>query len=383
MKIGIDARFLQSARRGQGQYVYYLIKELLALGGEDEYVAFYNSFKVGALAFETSTPRLKQVWCTVPGTLLRASWSGLSFPPVEALIGGIDLFHNPTNFSFTHYAPIPSRAPMVATFNGMADPSTIWSAYDENRIDGWFRHVADTASMVIAVSKMVKDDLQRRVRIPDERIRIIPYGVSDEFRPISDQTELEKILSRYNVFGKRYLLYVGAAEPNKNLSTLVEAFSEISKRPGLDDVCLVMAGALDAFYHRLIDETRKKIPGKAIFTGYVDHDDLPFLYSGASAFVLPTHVEWFGIPVLEAMACGTPVAASKNTGALDEVGDSVVSFDPADPKAMADSLHEILLNKDLRSSLRQKSLERVKGLSWKRTAGKTFEVYREAYRKRR
>ncbi|MCX5667351.1 MAG: glycosyltransferase family 1 protein [Candidatus Omnitrophica bacterium] len=380
MKIGIDARFLQEPRRGQGQYLYYLIKELLEIDAENEYVIFYNNLKTGKFTFDKATPRLRQVWCNIPGTLLKQTWSRFRFPPVEYLIGDVDLFHNPANFCFTHYAPIPSRAKMVATFNGMADPATIWEKCDRSKLDAWFREIARTASIIIAVSEMAKKDLLRRVHLPEEKIRVIHYGVSEEFRLISDTKAFDAVLSKYSLAGKRYLLYVGAAEPNKNLDRLIDLFCAISKKAGMKDLYLALAGKIDHFYRALISKAGALgMEGKVIFTDYVSHDDLPFIYNGAEAFVLPTLNEWFGIPVLEAMACGIPVIASKKTGAIEAVGDAVILFDPLDAKEMADSIGAVLSDKDLRVSLRNKALERVKGLSWKETARRTLAVYEEIY----
>jgi glycosyltransferase involved in cell wall biosynthesis len=380
MKIGIDARVLQEPRRGQGQYAYYLIKELLGLEDNNEYVLFYDRLKTGSFAFDEKTPRLRQVWCNVPGTILRQTWPKLHFPPVEYLIGNVDIFHNTVNFSFNYYSPVPSRARMVATFNGLADPATIWPKYDSNKLDAWFRRMANEASIIIAVSKMVKEDLLRRVWVPEEKIRIIYYGVSEEFRPISDTKALDAALSKYGLAGKRYLLYAGAAEPNKNLARLIDVFCAISKSSGMENLYLVLAGKIDDYYRGLMKKTAAlDAEKKIIFTDYVSHDDLPFMYSAAEAFVLPTLNEWFGIPVLEALACGTPVIASKNTGAIEAVGDVVITFDPLDAKEMADSIGAVLGDKGLRASLKERALGRVKGLSWKETARRTLAVYKEVH----
>ena len=382
MKIGIDARFLQEPRRGQGQYVYYLIKELLGLDNGNEYVLFYNSLKTGNFAFDESTPRLRQVWCNIPGTVLRSTWPKFHFPPVEYLVGPIDLFHNPTNFSFVNYGPIPSRADMVATFNGMSDPATIWERYNQKKLDAWFREISDRASAVIAVSEMVKKDLLRRVYIQEEKIRVIYYGVSDEFEPLNDTAAVNAVLSRYNLAGKRYLLYIGGAEPNKNLNRLIDVFCAISKNAGMQTLHLVLAGKIDNYYRALADKTRTLgIERKVIFTGYVSHDELPSIYNGAEAFVLPTLNEWFGIPVLEAIACGIPVVASKNTGAVEAVGDAAILFDPEDAKAMADSIGAVLRDKNLCISLRENGLRCVKKLSWRETARQTLAVYEEVYKR--
>ena len=144
----------------------------------------------------------------------------------------------------------------------------------------------------------------------------------------------------------------------------------------------MLAGKIDDSYRCLISKVKTLgIEQKIIFTDYIHHDDLPFVYNGAEAFVLPTLNEWFGIPVLEAMACGVPVIASKNTGAIEAVGDSTMSFDPLDAKEMADCISAVLNDKDLRLSLKEKGLERVKKLSWKETARRTLVVYNETYRK--
>ena len=384
MKIGIDARFLQDPLRGQGQYVYYLVKELLGLDDGNEYVLFYNSFKTGGFAFDESTPHLKQVWCNIPGTVLKNTWPKLRFPPVEYLIGSVDLFHNPVNFNFTHYGPIPSRADMVSTFNGMADPATIWEKYDRNKLDAWFREIADKSSIIISVSEMAKKDLLRRVDIPEEKIRIVYQGVGEEFRPISDAKAVDTALSRYGLAGRRYLFYVGGAEPNKNLEALIDVFCALSKNAGMEGLHLALAGNINVFYRMLINKTKMLgMERKIIFTGYVSHDDLPFIYNGAEAFVLPTLDEWFGIPVLEAMACGVPVVTSKNTGALEAVGDdAAVLFDPRDAKDMADSIGGVLHDKGLCASLKEKALERVKRFSWKETARRTLAVYEEVHKRR-
>jgi len=382
MRIGIDGRFLQGPRRGIGQYVYYLIKELLGLDDENEYVIFYNSLKTGEFVFDKTTPRLKQIWCNIPGTLLRHTWPRFRFPPVEYFIGNVDIFHNPANFCFTHYAPIPSHAKMVATFNGMADPATIWESYDPKKINNWFWNTAREAKIIIMISEMAKEDFLRRVHVPEERIRVIYYGVNEEFRLLEDRKAVEAVLSKHGLAGKRYLLYVGGAEPNKNLSALISTFCQISKRADFEDVYLAFAGNIDNFYRGLIGEAaRLGIERKIVSIGYVGHDKLPFIYNGAEAFVLPTLNEWFGIPVLEAMACGLPVITSKNTGAIEAVGDSVITFDPENKKEMADSISAVLRDKGLRLSLRDKGRERVKKLSWKETARKTLAVYEEVYNK--
>lgn len=380
MRIGIDARILQNERRGQGQYAYYLIRELIKLGREDEYRLFYNGFKKGGFAFPEDAPNLRQVWSGIPGSLLKPLWSYCKFPPVEYLLGEVDVFHHTFNYNFTHYTPVPSYSKSVVTFNGMAPPETIWDSakYNLKEIDRWFRIIAKSAAKIIAVSRMVKDDLLNRVNVPEEKIKIIYYGVDEKFFLMPDSSLIEQTLAGYGLTGKRYILYAGAAEKNKNLNGLLDAFRMIMDNPGIEDVHLVLVGSIDENFQRLIFRAKELgMEGRVIFPGYISHESLPFLYRGAEAFVLPTFREWFGIPVLEAMASGVPVAASKNTGALEVAGDAAITFDPFNARDMAAALEKILIDRPLRRDLIERGLKRACGFSWKKTARETLSVYKE------
>jgi glycosyltransferase involved in cell wall biosynthesis len=379
MRIGIDARYLQGPRRGQGQYVYYLIKGIAEANPDCEVVAFYNGFAKGAFAFDSVPGNLRQVWCRVPGSILKTAWSAWRAPKIEAFIGGLDVFHNPVNFSLTHYVPIPSRAPMVATFNGIADPSTMWNGCDAGKVDAWLHEMARRAQLVIAVSEMAKSDFIRRTGYPEERVRIVHYGVSGEFRPMTDTAATEAVLRKYGLAGKRYLFYAGGAEPNKNLARLIDAFGMFSRGPAASGLLLVLAGEIDANYRDMaLRAAGAGLADRVRLTGYVGHDDLPYVYSAAAAFVLPTIVENFGIPVLEAMACGVPAAVSRGIGAIEAVGDCVAAFDPFDPGDIARALNLVLADEGLRARLRSTGRERAGRLTWSRTAEKTMAVYREA-----
>lgn len=380
MIIGIDARILQNPLRGQGQYVYYLIKNLLKVNRENTYVLFYNSIRKGSFVFKEHDPCLRQLWCRVPGTLLWHTWSKFSLPCIERLMGRVDLFHHPFNFNFTHYTPIPTFAKSVVTFNGMTDPAHIWDTYDSKKINHWFAIIAERAKRIIVVSNSVKDDLLKRVKIPEERIRVIYYGVSHEFRPmVADEQSLRIVLTKYGLSDKRYILYVGAAEKNKNLSGLLGAFRLVLNKADDKDLYLVLVGTIDAPYQRLIAEAQDMGIGKRVIcTDFIGHNDLPYIYNGAAMFVLPTLHEWFGIPLIEAMSCGVPVAASDCSGIPEVVGDSAVLFNPLNPEEIAKSLLRILQDDELQAKLREKGIQRAAGFTWEKTAEQTLAVYEEA-----
>jgi len=379
MKIGIDARVLQGVRRGQGQYVYYLVKNLIEIDKKNEYFLFYNGFNKKEFVFEENAPNLRQVWCRIPGTVLGLSWPAVSFPPVELFTGSTDVFHNTINFNFTHYTPIPCRGKMVATFHGMTDPADIWGKYDLKRINRWFNIIAERASKIIVVSKSVKEDLLSRIDIPQEKIKVVYCGVGEEFKPENEKSSVDAVLSKYGLSGKRYILYVGAAEKNKNIKGLLEAFLKIRNNSRFKDVYLVLAGKIDPDYRKLIEYSKTLgIEQKVIFTDYIEHSDLPMVYNGAEVFILPTFNEWFGIPLLEAMSCGVPVAASNCRGIPEVVGDAGILFNPHNIEEMSKVLSGVLENKPLQLELKEKGFKRARDFSWKKTAENTLEVYLEA-----
>ena len=371
MKIGIDARVLQGERRGQGQYAYYLIKNLLKIDKINEYVLFYNGLKAGKFAFDLTIPNLRQIWCHVPGRILKKLWSYLSWPSIELLIGPIDIFHHTMNYNMTHYTPIPTHKKMVATFHGTASPELLSSSYTYKDLKEWAKAVASSASIIIAVSRMAKENFLAYASFPEDKMRVIYLAADPIFMPIKDKEFLKAGLSRYGLGNKKYILYVGGGEKNKNLKTLLKAFSIINRNHNL---YLVLVGGINPATFK--DEL-KGISDKVTFKAHVSHNDLVYLYNGARVFVLPTFYEWFGLPVIEAMACGTPVVCSKNTGALEVVGDAALTFDPENVEEMAVSIKTVLQDEGLQANLREKGFEKARHLSWEKTARATLRVYRE------
>lgn len=373
MRIGIDARVLQVERRGQGQYAYYLIKNLLELDMNNEYVLFYNSLKGGEFVFNIHIPNLRQIWCRIPGRILKKFWSYLAWPYIELLTGPIDVLHHTMNYNMTHFTPLPTHRKMVATFHGIAFPELLSAAYTYKDLKEWAKAIASSASIIIAVSRMAKENFLQYVSFPEERIRIIYLAAHESFKLITDKELLERALTVYNLNDKEYILYVGGGEANKNLKKLLRAFSVINEKRDL--YLVLVSGINPTFFKNEI----KGIENNVIFFGHLSHSELVYLYNGARLFVLPTFYESFGLPVLEAMACGTPVVASKNTGALEVVGDAALIFDPENVEEMAVSIKTVLQDEGLRASLREKGIEMTRHLSWRKTARETLRVYRDVY----
>jgi glycosyltransferase involved in cell wall biosynthesis len=231
------------------------------------------------------------------------------------------------------------------------------------------------ADAVIAVSNSTKRDAEYFYQVNSEKIHIVHQGVGPQFKPELDQGKLAFIRQTYGL-PERYLLYVGSIEPRKNLAGLIEVFSHIKEK----DIKLVIAGRKGWRYRSIFEHLETlELEEKVILTGYVPDDDLPALYSNAEAFVFPSLYEGFGLPLLEAMACGAPVVSSNTSSLPETAGEAAILIAPQDDQSWVNALNDISSNPHLREELRQKGFRRVKDFSWDIAAQKTLAIYHEIY----
>ena len=207
-----------------------------------------------------------------------------------------------------------------------------------------------------------------------DRLTVVPLAASAHYRPLVDAAQTSGILHKYGV-PTPYVLYVGSAAARKNITRLLRAFAEVHpQHPGMH---LVVAGVphwRSSPLAALVD--RLALGDSLYFTGFVDEADLPALYSAAQLFVFPSLMEGFGLPVLEAMACGTPVITADGSSLREVAGDAARLVDPHSVASIAAAMHELLGSADRAELLRQKGLERVRNFSWQRVAQQTLDVYR-------
>ncbi len=227
----------------------------------------------------------------------------------------------------------------------------------------------------LAISEATRQDLVRHFHVAPDRIACVPLAADPAFTP-QDVTRVERVRNDYGL-PDRYVLYLGSNKPHKNLVGLVDAWSELQPRSEV----LVIAGAWDERY----PEPRRRVvklglEDRVRLLGPVPEEDLPALYSGAEVFAFPSMYEGFGLPVLEAMACGTPVVCSDRSSLPEVAGDAAVYCDPTQTGSIADALQRVLRNADLRQDLHKRGLARASQFSWERTARETLEVYREIAR---
>jgi glycosyltransferase involved in cell wall biosynthesis len=211
---------------------------------------------------------------------------------------------------------------------------------------------------------------------------VTPEGVSALFVPVRDPARLQAVRQRYGI-ARDYILSVGSLQPRKNLVRLIHAYVNLRRRDDDVDHQLVIVGKKGWLYQDIFRAARESpFVEDIIFTGYVPEEDLPALYSGATVFVYPSIFEGFGLPVLEAMACGVPVITSNSSSLPEVVGEAAILVNPYDERAIEVALRQVVWNAELRRELSERGLRRAQQFSWRRTAELTVRAYEEVVRSR-
>src|SRR5262245_4877065 len=232
---------------------------------------------------------------------------------------------------------------------------------------------ARRAAHVLTVSERSRRDIIERYGVPAGRVTAVPLAAGATFTPRSDE-EIERA-ARLHGLKRPYLLHLGSLHPRRNLDRLLDAFAGLGEEAA--NVTVVLVGRLERPYRALDPMIRARgLAGRVVHLGYVPDEDLPAIISGALALVYPSLYEGFGLPILEAMACGTPVVTSNVSALPETAGDAALLVDPLSTGEIAKALRSIMTEPDLRARLREAGLARASGFSWRRAAEGTLAVYR-------
>ena len=230
------------------------------------------------------------------------------------------------------------------------------------------------ADALIAVSENTKRDVVKLMQIPPDKITVIYEGVNPAYRPLDDSAARDRVREKYRLPAE-YILYFGTLEPRKNLLTLLDAYHALLVR-GQAIPSLVLAGRKGWLYQPVFARVRALgLEDRVHFTDYVDEQDAPVIMNAASVFVYPSLYEGFGLPPLEAMACGTPVICSNASSLPEVVGDGGLLFEPRDVGALANAIARVLADAELRTQLRARGIEQARKFTWERAARETLAVY--------
>jgi glycosyltransferase involved in cell wall biosynthesis len=372
MRYGIDGRYIQDHFPGIGRYTYNVVPNLATLAAEDEFIVFYDP-QARNTRYDLSA------WAQLPNvTLVSASVGAFSLQqqwlmPSLARKYRLALYHNPY-----YVIPYAMPCPTVAMLHDLI-PRLYPQSLPNPRLARLFvaltRLTLWRATCVLVDAESTRQDLLRVIHAHPERVVAVPLAVDEDFRP-RPEGETWPLRQRLGLV-RPYVLYVGINKPHKNLVRLVEAWGGLSSdiRAGY---ILVLAGWEDPRYPEVRHAVQRAgLEDQVRFLGAVSHQDLPLLYAGALCFAFPSLYEGFGLPVLEALASGTPVACARTSSLPEIVGDAALTFEPHSVAEMREALGRMLREPDLRQRLATAGRTRAREFTWARTATATLEVYRQ------
>ncbi|MCL4459347.1 MAG: glycosyltransferase family 4 protein [Chloroflexi bacterium] len=377
MRIGIDYTAAVNQGAGIGRHVRSLVSAIAENDSQNEYVLFYGyrgekrpgPFLGGRPNFQEKAIRLSDRTLTI-------IWHRLGLPlPLDLLIGRVDVFHSP-DFVLP---PLRSGA-RVLTIHDLS--FLLFPEYHDEGLRTYLERAVPAsltrADQIVAVSENTKNDLICLLDAPPDRVEVVYNGLDERFAPVRDASTLSDVRKRCRLEAP-FILNVGTIEPRKNLSRLIQAYAELLGEPGFEHQ-LVIAGKRGWLYDEIFDKVDELgLSKKVRFLGYVPEEDLPALYSLADLFVFPSLYEGFGLPLLEAMACGTPVIASTSSALPEVVGDAGLLVKPTDVAGLAEAMGRTLSDRDLRQDMVRKGLERSKRFTWRGAAEKILRIYQRAF----
>lgn len=368
LRIGIDAsRVAVTGRTGTERYSYELLAALARIDRRNDYWLYCNGLPRDLPPLGVNFRLRNLPWPRI--------WTHLRLGPA-ACVDRLD-----TLFIPAHVVPLVHPPRCVVTLHDLGYLAFPQAHTARRRLELHLTTLWSTraAQRIIAISQATKDDLVRHYGVAPARITVVHHGVTPEFAPVEPQ-QCTAGAARYGIDGP-YLLYVGTIQPRKNLQRLIEAFAQIVSaaepaQPGLQLVIAGKRGWLSEPIERRAVELG--LAGRVRFTGYVADADLPALLSGALAFAFPSLYEGFGLPILEAMACGAPVLTSTSSALPEVAGDAALLVDPRDTAAIARGLLQLATGADLRAELRARGFARATQFSWEHCAQQTLAVLRAA-----
>lgn len=369
MNIGIDVRAAKWYRgTGIGTYTYQLINALNTLNYDSSFMLFSDNTPLD-IKFKSNFN-----FKSLPTIQSNNFWDNVKIP-AELTPNMVDIYHAPQNGIGL---PINHNLPFVITLHDTIPlhmPETVGENY-LNLFNTHMRSIIDRCDGIITVSEFSREDISKDFNFPKEKIHVTYLASEPIYKPTSKHI-CNNILKKHYSIPNNYILYVGGFSPRKNISGLIEAFSKIERKLP-SDMVLVIAGTKGKSYDIYKSLTEKlHLSNKILFPGFISMEHMPYLYSGAELLVYPSFYEGFGLPPIEAMACGTPVIASNATSIPEILGDSALLCPPQDTDLLAESILSVLLNDNLKNLLIEKGFKKSNSLTWEATAQKTMESYKK------
>jgi glycosyltransferase involved in cell wall biosynthesis len=372
MRIGVDTRLMHYQPAGISRYTWHLLQALAELDNVDEFVVFQHrkhrtpliqqaNFRRATL-FAPVHHRLEQAMLTAE--LMRFRFDLLHstdfIPPLYSPIKSVITVHDLAFLHYPHFLTTESAA-----YYGQIDKAIV------------------KATHIIVPSEYTRQDLIAQLGSPADKVTVIHEAANPIFKPLPFAETLHAVRNRYHL-PERFVLSVGTIEPRKNINGLLQAFAHLRDKYAPGDVMLAIAGSKGWLYEETLELVKTlNLETQVRFLGRVPDEDLHQLYVAARCHVHPAHYEGFGLPPLEAMACGTPTIVSNISSLPEVVGDAALLVNPLDFEEIAVAMHRLLTDDDLHAELSKKGLQRACVFSWERAAHRTLDVYRKVAEPRR
>jgi len=368
MRIGIDYTAAVRQKAGIGRYVRSLVRAVARLDRENAYVLLSAGRESDSAPWPSN---FRTRTLPVTDRHLSIFWQKLRIPlPVEWLTGPLDLFHSPD-----YVLPPVHRAHTVLTIHDLSFmrlPECSSPQLLEYLLGAVPRSVA-RADLLLADSESTRQDLIELMHVASERIRVIYPALDPSFYP-RDDAEVQAVCARYGIVGP-YILSVGTLQPRKNFVRLIEAYHTVWAARDIPHR-LVIAGGPGWLYEPIYEaRERLRLQDRVILPGFVEEQHLPALYSGADLFAFPSLYEGFGFPVLEAMACNTPVITSNTSSLPEAAGRAALLVPPTDVDALAEAISQGISNTALRQELLRAGREQCSRFSWDQSAEQLLAAY--------
>jgi glycosyltransferase involved in cell wall biosynthesis len=364
MRFSVDAHAIGRKLTGNEVYVRNLLKGFDALDRESDFIVYLS--EPGAAQAVPSRFATRKV---SRNPFLRLGWD-LSRRLKE---DKPDLVH------VQYTAPVNCPSPIVVSVHDVSflEHPEYFRPARVMQLKMTVRRTVLRAARILTPSEFSARQIQRAYGIDPEKITVVPNAVSAVFRPMQRETAREQVKARFGIPGP-YILMVGDLQPRKNQVGLIAAFERLLReRPELPHR-LVLTGQ-DSWFAERVHEAARRSPASARihFTGFVRDEELLSLYGGCDIFVFPSFYEGFGLPIIEAMACGRAVACSNRSATVEVADGAGITFDPASTAELTRAMRDLLLDAELRGRMERLGIQRAHGFQWKDAAAKTLEVYYE------
>ena len=372
MIIGVDIRPMNGLRTGIQEYTDQILAHLIPMAPEHTFKLFFSSLREPVPDRPwMHAPNVEIVKFRVPNNLLFFTSSVWGYPLIDQMIGGADVFFSPHFF----LAPLSASCRRVTTFHDLSylrfPEFFTWRKRWWHTIEMDPSRQAKLSDTIISVSQSTKKDLVDYYHIDPANITIVPLGNAMACPTPGSVLEFKK----KRQLPKRFVLYLGTIEPRKNIGGLIRAFNIMKERAGFEDVELVIAGKKGWQYDDVLTEIKNSPFAPAIRAlGHIPDEDRGFYYAAATVFVYPSFFEGFGSPVIEAMACGTPVITSAGSSLPEVAGAAGLFIDPYNISDLAEAMRIVISDADIRERMIHQGAERARQFSWESVAERTLKI---------